>query len=172
MWMSAAVLTMLLSLMHVWRILRFCLSIGIAHLLCLLLLFAGCSSSNSVDGFFYYRLNANPSTLDPALITDVAGASVAAKLFNGLVRLDDHMSVSPDIAERWQISGDRLRYIFFIKQGVRFSNNREVKAQDFKASFERVLNPRTKSPNVWVFDKVKGAEAYKKGQAGDVTGFR
>ncbi len=151
---------------------RFCSSIGIVHLLCLPLLFAGCTSSNRIDGFFYYRLNANPSTLDPALITDVAGASVAAKLFNGLVRLDDHMSVSPDIAERWQISRDGLRYIFFLKRDVRFSNEREVKARDFKASFERVLNPATKSPNVWVFDKVEGAEAYRKGRAGAVAGFR
>ncbi len=141
-------------------------------LLCLLLLLAGCTSSNRVDGFFYYRLNANPSTLDPALINDVAGASVAAKLFNGLVRLDDNLSVSPDIAERWQISRDGLRYTFFLKREVRFCDNREVKAPDFKASFERVLNPRTKSPNVWVFDKVEGADAYRKGRAGDVAGFR
>jgi peptide/nickel transport system substrate-binding protein/oligopeptide transport system substrate-binding protein len=158
--------------MHVCSILRFCLSIGILRLFSIILLLAGCTSSNRVDGFFYYRLNANPSTLDPALITDVAGASVAAKLFNGLVRLDDHMSVSPDIAERWQISGDGLRYIFFLKRGVRFSNNREVKAQDFKASFERVLDPGTRSPNVWVFDKVEGAEAYRERQVGDVAGFR
>ncbi len=157
--------------------LRLCSSIGIVLLFSISMLLAGCSSSNRINGFFYYRLNANPSTLDPALITDVAGASVAAKLFNGLVRLDYNMSVSPDIAERWQISRDGLRYIFFLKRGVRFSNNREVKARevkarDFKASFERVLNPRTKSPNVWVFDKVEGAEAYRKGQAGDVAGFR
>src|SRR5208337_3344704 len=119
--------------MHVWRMLRFYLSIGSLLLFWIFLILAGCTSSNRVDGFFYYRLNANPSTLDPALITDVAGASVAAKLFNGLVKLDDNMSVSPDIAERWQISRDGLRYIFFLKREVRFSSNREVKAQDFKA---------------------------------------
>ncbi len=158
--------------MHVGRPPRFYLSIGILLLLSITLFLAGCTSSNRTDGFFYYRLNANPSTLDPALITDVAGASVAAKLFNGLVRLDDNMSVSPDIAERWQISRDGLRYTFFLKREVRFSSNRGVKAQDFKASFERVLNPRTKSPNVWIFDKVEGAQAYRHGQAGDVAGFR
>lgn len=158
--------------MHFGRLLRFYLPTGILLLFSITLFLAGCSSSNRIDGFFYYRLNANPSTLDPALITDVAGASVSAKLFNGLVRLDDNMSVSPDIAERWQISRDGLRYTFFLKRGVRFLNNRKVKAQDFKASFERVLNPRTKSPNVWVFDKVDGAQAYRNGKAADVAGFR
>ncbi len=138
----------------------------------IVMLTTGCSSSNRIEGFFYYRLNSTPSTLDPALIADVSGASVAAKLFNGLVKLDDHLSVAPDIAERWHISKDGLNYTFVLKRGVLFSNNRHVTAQDFKTSFERVLNPATKSPNVWVFDKVEGAEAYREGLAGDVAGFR
>ncbi|MBF0505974.1 MAG: ABC transporter substrate-binding protein [Nitrospirae bacterium] len=133
---------------------------------------SGCTSSNRISGFFYYRLNSTPSTVDPALIADVSGASVAAKLFNGLVRLDDNLSVAPDIAERWKISGDGLRYVFFLRRDVQFSNGRGVRARDFKASFERVLNSGTRSPNVWVFDKVEGAQAYREGRAGDVAGFR
>src|SRR5208283_4396729 len=121
---------------------------------------------------FYCRLNANPATLDPALITDVSGALVAAKLYNGLVKLNEHLSESPDVAERWSISRDGLTYIFFLRHGVRFSNNHEVTAPDFKTSFERVLNPRTRSPNVWVFDNVEGAAAYRNGQSAEVSGFR
>lgn len=136
------------------------------------LLSAGCTSSNRIEGFFYYRLNAGPATLDPALIADVSAASVAAKLYNGLVKLDDHLGVSQDIAERWSISRDGLRYVFFLRHGVRFSDNHEVTARDFKTSFERVLNPVTKSPNIWVFDKVEGAEAFLKGRSADVSGFR
>ena len=137
----------------------------------LLVLFACTSSGRSYD-FIYYRLNANPTTLDPALITDVPSASVAAKLFNGLVRLDDKLNVAPDIAKRWEISGDGLRYRFFLKRGVRFSNGREVTAGDFKYSFERVMDPRTKSPNIWVLGKAEGAMAYYEGRAREVSGFR
>jgi peptide/nickel transport system substrate-binding protein/oligopeptide transport system substrate-binding protein len=135
-------------------------------------IFFSCSSSNRIEGYVYYRLNANPTTLDPALIVDVPAASIAAKLFNGLVKLDDNLNVIPDIAEKWEISGDGLRYKFFLKKGVRFSNGREVKASDFKYSFERVLNPKTKSPNTWVFDKVEGAKEFLKGVANEAGGFR
>src|SRR5271169_781058 len=159
-------------MMHVWRRVRAFYLMGVVRLFFIVLLLAGCTSSNRNDGFFYYRLNATPSTLDPALIADVSGASVAAKLFNGLVKLDDHLSVAPDIAERWHISKDGLKYTFMLKRGVRFSNDRQVTAQDFKTSFERVLNSRTRSPNVWVFDKVEGSEAYREGRTGDITGFR
>ena len=131
-----------------------------------------CSSSNRLDGYVYYRLNANPTTLDPALITDVSSASIAAKLFNGLVKLNENLEIAPDIAERWQISKDGLRYRFHLKKNVRFLNGREVKSHDFKYSFERILSPKTKSPNTWVFDKVEGAKEFQKGNAKEVKGFR
>ncbi len=133
---------------------------------------SSCSPSNRLDGYVYYRLNANPTTLDPALITDVSGASIAAKLFNGLVKLNDDLEIVPDIAEKWEVSKDGLRYRFYLKKGVSFINGREVEAQDFKYSFERVLNSKTKSPNTWVFDKVEGEKEFQKGIAKEVKGFK
>lgn len=144
---------------------------------CVLILIASlflfsCSSSSRLDGFVYYRINANPTTLDPALIVDVTGASIAAKLFNGLVKLDENLSVVPDIAEQWRISGDGLKYTFFLKKDVRFKNGRTVNAHDFKFSYERVLHPDSKSPVTWVFDKVYGAAEFRTGKTKDVAGFR
>ena len=136
------------------------------------LAFVGCSAQNRLADHLYYRLNVNPTTLDPALITDVQASVIAAKLFNGLVRLNERLGVSPDIAERWEISNDGLSYRFFLKQGVLFSHGREVTAQDFKYSFERVLRPSTKSPNTWVFDNVEGAKCFQEGKADGVEGFR
>lgn len=135
-------------------------------------LFFSCSSPQRLGGHVYYRLSTNPTTLDPALIVDVQGATLAAKLFNGLVRLDGNLSVIPDIAERWELSGDGLTYRFSLRRGVRFSNGREVTARDFKYSFERVLSPRTKSPNTWVLEKVRGARAFMSGAAAEVEGLK
>ena len=143
----------------------------ISYILSSLFLFS-CSPSNRLDGYLYLRQNANPSTLDPALIVDVPGAVIAAKLFNGLVRLREDLGVAPDIAERWEASGDGRVYRFHLRKGVRFSNGREVTARDFKYSFERILHPRTKSPNTWVLDKAEGAREFMKGGAGEVRGFR
>lgn len=143
----------------------------ISGVLASLFLFS-CSSSNRLDGYLYLRQNANPSTLDPALIVDVSGAVIAAKLFNGLVRFREDLRVAPDIAEWWEVSGDGRMYRFHLRKGVRFSNGREVTAGDFKYSFERLLDPRTKSPNTWMLDKAEGAREFMKGGAGEVSGFR
>lgn len=120
----------------------------------------------------YYRLNADPSTLDPARITDVSSAVVAAKLFNGLVRLGDDLSAVPDLAERWTVSEGGTRYVFHLRRGVSFANGREVTAADVLYSFERVLSPHVRSPVSWVFDRVDGAGEMRSGKSPHVRGFR
>lgn len=141
-------------------------------LLTALLLLTTCTAQNRLPGHVYYRLGSNPTTLDPALVVDVPGGLLSAKLFNGLVRLDSGLHVVPDIAEGWTVSADGIAYRFTLKKGVRFSNGREVKAGDFKYSFQRVLDPATRSSSTWVFDKVLGAREFMKGQAGEVKGIR
>jgi len=137
-----------------------------------LFLVLACSPQNRLPGHIYYRLNTNPTTLDPALIVDVTGGSLSAKLFNGLVRMDKELNIIPDIAAKWKVSGNGLIYRFELKKGVKFSNGREVTAGDFKYSFERVLNPKTRSPNTWVFDKIKGAKEFMNTKAKEVSGIK
>ncbi|HEX8949666.1 MAG TPA: ABC transporter substrate-binding protein [Dissulfurispiraceae bacterium] len=136
------------------------------------LLSFSCTTSDRSYDYIYYRLNANPTSLDPALVVDVPGASVIAKLFNGLVKLDDNLDVAPDIAERWEVAKDGTEYRFFLRKGIRFPGGREVRAGDFKYSFERILDPATRSPNTWVFDKVDGAKEFREGKVKEVSGFR
>jgi peptide/nickel transport system substrate-binding protein/oligopeptide transport system substrate-binding protein len=131
-----------------------------------------CSSQNRLEGYVYYRLNANPTTLDPALIVDVTGGSIAAKLFNGLVRLDEDLRIQPDIAKDWSISSDGLTYTFRMKEGIYFSTNREVKAHDVKYSFKRILQPQRRSPNTWVLEKILGANEFMEGRADDIKGIK
>jgi ABC-type transport system substrate-binding protein len=148
---------------------------GIAKssLLCFCLLSVlSCSPQNRIEGYLYYRLNANPTALDPALIVDVTGGMIAAKLFNGLVKIGEDLRVSPDIARSWTISTDGLLYIFKLKQDVKFSNGRVVTAHDFKYSFERILNPENKSPVTWVFEKILGAEEFMQGRTIEVRGIQ
>jgi oligopeptide transport system substrate-binding protein len=137
-----------------------------------ILLSVSCSSQNRLEGYVSYRLNTNPTTLDPALIVDVTGGSLAAKLFNGLVRIGEDLNIQPDIAEKWSVSKDGLTYTFRLKVGVLFSNKREVNANDFKYSFMRLLAPDSKSPNTWVFEKILGADDYMKGMVDDVKGLK
>ncbi|MCX8011661.1 MAG: ABC transporter substrate-binding protein [Desulfobacterota bacterium] len=124
------------------------------------------------EGVLYLRLNANPTTLDPALIVDVTGTSIATKIFNGLVKFDRELNLKPDLAQKWEISPDGKTYFFYLTPEVHFSNGREVTAVDFKYSFERVLNPKTRSPRTWVLDRIEGAKEFREGKAKEISGIK
>jgi ABC-type transport system substrate-binding protein len=132
----------------------------------------GCSSHNRLKGYVYYRINANPTTLDPARIVDVTGGSISAKIFNGLVKIGDNLSIQPDLAEEWTVSPDGLIYTFYIKKGVLFSNKQEVRARDVKYSFKRILDPLNRSPHTWVLEKIRGAYDFMQGNTNDIEGVK
>ena len=142
-----------------------------AALLCLPL--AGCGGGQGPAGKVYRTyLSADPTTLDPALSNDAGSGELCALLYNGLVRFDHHTTILPDIAERWEISLDSRTYTFYLRPGVRFTNGREVTAGDFKYSFERVLDPATRSSRGWVFEPIAGAREFGSGASDQVAGIR
>ena len=134
----------------------------------------GCRRSDDgrLPGHLYLRLDSNPTTLDPALITDVQGGGIAAKLFNGLIRFNENLDIVPDLARSWKLSEDQLTYTFHLRHDVRFSSRRPVLAQDVKYSFERVLLPKTKAPLTWVLDKIEGARDVLSGNTTTLSGLQ
>ncbi|HXU87968.1 MAG TPA: ABC transporter substrate-binding protein [Methylomirabilota bacterium] len=87
-----------------------------------------------------------PPGLD--LTATPASATAAVVLYNVqecLVKVDAHGKIVPWLAERWHTTDNR-NYTFFLKQGVRFHNGRELKAADVKFVVERAMNPETKHP--------------------------
>ena len=135
---------------------------------------AGCTRQGDgrLPGHLHLRLIANPTTLDPALIVDVMGASIAAKVFNGLVRFNDRLDIVPDIASSWTISPDGRTYTFRLRKDAAFSNGRRVTAGDFRYSFERVLLPRTRAPITWVLERISGARDVIAGKTAHAAGIR
>src|SRR5512135_1573439 len=83
----------------------------------LILFFTSCTNTDDtrLPGYLYLRLNSNPTTLDPALITDVMGGGIAAKLFNGLVRFNENLDIVPDLARSWTLSPDQRTYTFHLR---------------------------------------------------------
>ena len=139
----------------------------------LLIVAAGCGGDRRPAGKIYRTyLSADPTTLDPALSNDAGSGELCALLYNGLVRFDHQTTILPDIAERWEISEDSRTYTFHLRPGVRFTNGREVTAEDFRYSFQRVLNPATRSSRGWVFEPIAGARDFASGKADAVSGIR
>ena len=133
---------------------------------CVLLL-AGTASAQD-----YRRpLGNDPSTLDPARISDVYGRSVAQQIFDGLVTFDHTLAITPALAEHWTASRDRLTWTFKLRKNARFHHGREVTAADVVFSLTRILDPRLKSSAGDVFAVIKGAREFAEGRAKTVSGL-
>ncbi|MFH1037962.1 MAG: ABC transporter substrate-binding protein [PVC group bacterium] len=139
----------------------------------ILLAFSGCGSRNGEEeNFLRLRLKDDPSTLDPAYIVDVPGGALAAKIFNGLVRFDADGKIVPDLAARWEVTEDSRTYRFFLREGARFTNGREVTAEDAVFSLRRILDPAVNSPRSWLLKAVQGAPGFMAGESAELPGIR
>jgi oligopeptide transport system substrate-binding protein len=124
------------------------------------------------DSQVYRRpLGNEPSSLDPARISDVYSRSVAQQLFDGLVQFDHTLTVTPALAQFWKSSRDGLSWTFALKRGVKFHHGREVTADDVVYSLTRLLDPRIKSGAADLFSGIVGAAEFRDGKATSVAGL-
>ena len=112
-----------------------------------------------------------PLTLDPAISADMSSHTYVMQIFSGLVRLDQELNIVPDIAESWEESLDGKTYTFHLRQGVKFHNGRDVKAADFKYSWERACHPDTGSGTAATYlGDIVGAKDMLAGKTGEISG--
>jgi len=123
-------------------------------------------------GSYRRALANNPSTLDPAQLTDTYGHTVANQIFDCLVQYDGTLMIVPAIAQSWKASRDGLTWTFFLRKGVKFHNGREVEADDVVYSFTRLVDPKTRSSAAEIFTKIKGAKEFAEARRKTVEGLR
>jgi peptide/nickel transport system substrate-binding protein/oligopeptide transport system substrate-binding protein len=123
-------------------------------------------------GTFRRPLEFMPRTLDPVLATDIYSITIIQQLFDGLVQFDKSLNVIPAIAKSWKISPDGLTYTFFLREGVKFHNGREIVAEDFIYSFNRIVDLKNKSPAAHLMEKVLGVKEFQDGETNYVKGFK
>ncbi len=110
-----------------------------------------------------------PSELDPHIINAPPDFDVIQAFFEGLVVAHPKtLQAEPGVAERWDVSDDRLTYTFHLRENARWSNGDPVTAHDFVYSFRRALTPSLGSQYTFLFSAIVGAEDFA---AGRVTDF-
>jgi oligopeptide transport system substrate-binding protein len=142
------------------------------------LLIAGCPNDNGGDvtstGEGVLTLyGIDPWTLDPAVAGDATSHAYIMQIFSGLVRLGDSLEPAPDIAEWWELSPDGTTYTFYLRQDVFFHDGRQVKAEDFKYSWDRACAWETGSQTAATYlGDIVGAEEVLSGAATEISGVK
>jgi oligopeptide transport system substrate-binding protein len=90
------------------------------------------------DQTLRFSIQADPSTLDPAMIDSDAESQIAHNVFDGLLKFDNNLNVVPDIAaDMPTVSTDGVTYTFKLRQDVTFSNGDKVTSKDVLYSWNR-----------------------------------
>lgn len=98
-------------------------------------------------GTLNMALNTQPPTIDPHMSTATATRDVARPIFETLVTLNSNYEVEPLLAERFEQSDDGLVTTFYLRQGVKFHNGKEMTAEDVVASLERWIEKAGRARN-------------------------
>jgi peptide/nickel transport system substrate-binding protein len=126
------------------------------------ILFTGCyNEKKSNKKIFHYNADTGIPSLDPAFAKSQATMWPAHQLFNTLVQIDDSLHLVASLASRWDISEDRMTYIFHLRNDVFFHDDaafpegkgKKLTAKDVEYSFNRIIDKQVASPGSWIFNR-------------------
>lgn len=90
--------------------------------------------------FLVYNMGDLPSDLLMLKDDNVRQKDLLLALFEGLVREDKYGEIVPAMAERIDISEDKIGYTFKLREDLHYSDGRPIKANDFVRFFHNILS--------------------------------
>ncbi len=114
--------------------------------------FAGTARAHNValkparGGSYAFRLANAPDCLDPQKTAEGSSDEIDSYILDGLLSLNNKGRYVGDLATRYKSSDGGKKITFVLRRGVRFSNGDPFNAAAVKYTFDRGLNPATKSP--------------------------
>lgn len=102
--------------------------------------------------------------LEPPNLDPTAGAAAAidevvyANIFEGLTRFAPDGSVLPALASEWLIEEDGARYVFTLREGVKFHDGADFTADDVKFSIDRAMAEDSTNAQKGLFANIDNVE--------------
>jgi peptide/nickel transport system substrate-binding protein len=114
------------------------------------------------DDRIVLALPRDQNNMDPFLHFQRVGILMNINMYDSLLHKTPKLQYEPSLATEWRAIDDTT-WEFKLRQGVKFHSGDAFSAEDVKFTFERVLNPETKSPqigNVRAIKEVKVIDAH------------
>src|SRR6185503_7237024 len=100
----------------------------------------------------------NPIGLDPHKTAAFSTGNIAEHIYTCLLRWDATASrVEPDLAVAWE-NPDPQTFVFHLRDGVKFHNGDALTSDDVKFTFQRMVDPATRSPWSSIFSVIREIE--------------
>jgi len=110
-------------------------------------------------------LSGEPSTLDPAAVSDTFSGDVVRDTYQGLTTESPTGEAVPGVASAWTVDASGTLYTFTLRPDARWSNGQAVQAQDFIRAMRRAVDPKEASPAADNLRLIAGASDILAGKA-------
>ncbi|MBK5491787.1 peptide ABC transporter substrate-binding protein [Bacillus sp. TH13] len=97
-------------------------------------------------------------TMDVTKATDGESMNVMRNVFEGLYTLGEKNKLIPGVAESYDVSEDKKKYVFHLRDDAKWSNGTPVTADDFVFAWKRAVNPDTAAEYAFLFFDIKNAK--------------
>lgn len=131
-------------------------------------MFTGCTKKET-GAEISVCVGSEPATIDPALNTAVDGATYIIHAFEGLYALDKDKLPQLAQAKECKVSEDKLTYTITLRDDLKWSDGKALKASDYIYSWRRAVDSKTASEYAYMFDVIKGAVDITAGKAAKDT---
>lgn len=101
-----------------------------------------------------------PNDPDPRSAIAWPNIQLCMHLFDRLVEAWPERTIVPSLAERWEIADDGLRYVFHLREGLRWSDGRPLTAHDVEFGVKRVLSPEAPGSSVAIYFVLENGQDY------------
>lgn len=102
----------------------------------------------------------------------VYDAYVVNTLFDSMVRVQKDGTYEPHVADKWEISDDKLTYTFHLNPNVKFSDGTPLTAEDVEFTLTLRHDKSYDGPADIFKANIKGGQAYKDETADSVEGIK
>lgn len=103
-------------------------------------------------------------SIDPAINDETYGFIYINHAFEGLLTKDINGKIVGGSSDKWEISEDKLKYTFHIREDAKWSDGKKLTADDFVYSYRRVVAPKTASPIAYLMYYIKNAKDINTGK--------
>lgn len=104
------------------------------------------------------------SSLDPAQIETISERMVISNLVEPLFQRNPQTGeIAPRACERYEITSDGLKWKFFLRKDLFWSNGQRIKAKDFEVAIRRLFKPKLKAAIAKKLINIKGAQEMLEG---------
>jgi peptide/nickel transport system substrate-binding protein len=124
----------------------------------LLAMLAGCNGRVEDPSTVTMIIESSPNNLDLRVGTDAQSERVGGQIFDALVKKDEHYELQPWLATSWE-QPDPLTWVFHIRDGVRFHDDRPLEAADVAYTIESLIDRSLVTAKSGSFAAVERAEA-------------